>query len=95
MESTETLSLERKLRMYEAREAVLSRIGGETISAINLNLDRFLQATVTEVGKMMEVDRCDVMTLEGGVAAHNARVPARLRLRRAAVFIEPAKCLST
>lgn len=66
MESTETLSLERKLRMYEAREAVLSRIGGETISAINLNLDRFLQATVTEVGKMMDVDRCDVMTLEGG-----------------------------
>jgi two-component system response regulator HydG len=66
MESTETLSLERKLRMYEAREAVLSRIGGETISAINLNLDRFLQATVTEVGKMMEVDRCDVMTLAGG-----------------------------
>jgi two-component system response regulator HydG len=66
MESTETLSLERKLRMYEAREAVLSRIGGETISAINLNLDRFLQATVTEVGKMMEVDRCDVMTLTGG-----------------------------
>jgi two-component system, NtrC family, response regulator HydG len=65
-ETTETLSLERKLRMYEARETVLSRIGSETISAINLNLDRFLQATVNEVGKMMEVDRCDVMTLEGG-----------------------------
>ena len=45
---------------------MLSRIGGETFSAINLNLDRFLQATVTEVGKMMEVDRCDVMTLTGG-----------------------------
>src|SRR2546423_2377088 len=53
--------LERKLRMYQAREAILSRIGSETFSVINL--DHFLQATVTEVGKMMSVDRCDVMTL--------------------------------
>jgi transcriptional regulator with GAF, ATPase, and Fis domain len=53
--------LERKLRMYQAREAILSRIGSETFSVINL--DHFLQATVTEVGKMMGVDRCDVMTL--------------------------------
>src|SRR3954468_19683683 len=54
-------ALERKLRMYQAREAILSRIGSETFSVINL--DHFLQATVTEVGKMMGVDRCDVMTL--------------------------------
>jgi transcriptional regulator with GAF, ATPase, and Fis domain len=47
--------------MYQAREAILSRIGSETFSVINL--DHFLQATVTEVGKMMEVDRSDVMTL--------------------------------
>ncbi|HYP27993.1 MAG TPA: sigma 54-interacting transcriptional regulator [Blastocatellia bacterium] len=53
--------MERKLRMYEAREAILSRIGSETFSVINLDL--FLKATVNEVGKMMEVDRCDVMTL--------------------------------
>jgi transcriptional regulator with GAF, ATPase, and Fis domain len=59
--ATTTLGLERKLKMYEAREAILSRIGSETFSVINL--DHFLQATVTEVGKMMEVDRCDVMTL--------------------------------
>jgi transcriptional regulator with GAF, ATPase, and Fis domain len=54
-------SLERKLKMYQAREAILSRIGTETFSVINL--DHFLQATVTEIGKMMDVDRCDVMTL--------------------------------
>ena len=47
--------------MYQAREAILSRIGSETFSVINL--EHFLQATVTEVGKMMEVDRSDVMTL--------------------------------
>jgi len=57
----DTLSLERKLKMHEAREAILNRIGSETFSVINL--DHFLQATVTEVGKMMGVDRCDVMTL--------------------------------
>jgi len=57
----DTLSLERKLEMHEAREAILNRIGSETFSVINL--DHFLQATVTEVGKMMGVDRCDVMTL--------------------------------
>ena len=47
--------------MYQAREAILARIGSETFSVINL--DHFLPATVTEVGKMMEVDRSDVMTL--------------------------------
>src|SRR5215510_3526443 len=57
----DTLSLERKLKMHKAREAILSRIGSETFSVINL--DHFLQATVTEVGKMMAVDRCDVMSL--------------------------------
>ena len=59
--TAQLLSLERKLKMYQAREAILSRIGTETFSVINL--DHFLQATVTEVGKMMDVDRCDVMTL--------------------------------
>ncbi len=59
--TAQLLSLERKMKMYQAREAILSRIGTETFSVINL--DHFLQATVTEVGKMMDVDRCDVMTL--------------------------------
>ncbi|MFP5265718.1 MAG: sigma 54-interacting transcriptional regulator [Blastocatellia bacterium] len=61
MTAPQISSLERKLRMYQAREAILSRIGSETFSVINL--DHFLQGTVTEVGKMMEVDRSDVMTL--------------------------------
>src|SRR5436305_1564584 len=59
-------ALERKLHMYQAREAILSRIGSETFSVINP--DHFLQATVTEVGKMMGVDRCDVMTLTQQIA---------------------------
>jgi two-component system, NtrC family, response regulator HydG len=59
---SETLSLERKLRMYEAREAILDRIGSETFSVIDL--DHFLNATVAGLGRMMEVDRCNVMALE-------------------------------
>jgi len=50
--------------MYEAREAILSRVVGAASSVIDL--DSFLQATVTEVGKMMGVDRCDVMILSRG-----------------------------
>jgi transcriptional regulator with GAF, ATPase, and Fis domain len=57
----EMTSLERKLRLYEARERILNRVGSTSFSVIDL--DRFLQATVTEVGKMMGVDRCDIMML--------------------------------
>ncbi|HXG93673.1 MAG TPA: sigma 54-interacting transcriptional regulator [Blastocatellia bacterium] len=53
--------LERKLRMYEARGAIFSRISSETFSVINL--DHFLRGAVTEVGKMMGVDRSDAITL--------------------------------
>ncbi|MCS6884874.1 MAG: sigma-54-dependent Fis family transcriptional regulator [Acidobacteriota bacterium] len=55
----EAISLERKLQMYEARERILNRINPEINTAIDL--DKFLQGTVNELGKMMQVDRCDVM----------------------------------
>lgn len=55
----ETISLERKLQMYEARERILNRINPEINTAIDL--DKFLQGAVNELGKMMQVDRCDVM----------------------------------
>ncbi|HEY6331399.1 MAG TPA: sigma 54-interacting transcriptional regulator [Blastocatellia bacterium] len=54
-------SFERRLRMYEAREAILSRVSQATFSVLDPH--HFLRATVTEVGKMMEVDRCDIMML--------------------------------
>src|SRR5262244_4550201 len=59
VKNAETFSIERRLQMYEAREAILSRVASSAV----IDLDHFLQATVTEVGKMMGVDRCDVMTL--------------------------------
>src|SRR5215510_13245161 len=62
VKNAETLSTERRLQMYEAREAILSRVA----SAAVIDLDHFLQATVTEVGKMMGVDRCDIMVFSRG-----------------------------
>ncbi|MBI4851578.1 MAG: sigma 54-interacting transcriptional regulator [Acidobacteria bacterium] len=56
-----TISIERKLQMYAARERILDRINPEINKAIDLH--KFLQATVTELGKMMEVDRCDMMVV--------------------------------
>jgi len=52
-------NLKKKIKMYEDREAILNRISPEVCSVIDL--DKFLQATVNEVGKMMEVSRCDLM----------------------------------
>jgi len=59
--SQDTLTLDRKIGMYEARERILNRINPEINKAIDL--DKFLQGTVNELGKMMAVDRCDMMII--------------------------------
>ncbi len=59
LEHTETLSLERRVRMHEAREAIINRLSPNLRDGIDLN--RFLHAIVSELGRMMEVDRCDVL----------------------------------
>lgn len=56
--------LERKIKLYEAREAILNRISPEVCSVIDLA--NFLRATVNELGKMMEADRCDFAVYEDG-----------------------------
>ncbi len=54
------------IEMYETREAILSRINPDVVSVIDI--DKFLQAAVTEVGQRLSVDRCNVITPspEGG-----------------------------
>src|SRR5579884_43418 len=52
-----------KLRWYEAREAILNRISPELNSVIDI--DKFLLATVQELGKMMGVDKCDFIVPNG------------------------------
>ncbi len=50
---------EKLLEMYQARDAILSRINPEIVSVIDI--DRFLQAAVNEVGQRLAVDRCNVI----------------------------------
>jgi len=60
-DTAQSLSLERKIKMHEAREGIINRLALTLPSAINL--DRFLTVIVSELGRMMNVDRCDVIQL--------------------------------
>ncbi len=66
--------IEEKLRWYEAREAILKRISPELNSVIDI--DKFLIATVQELGKMMGVDKCDFIVPNGD---HTLRVEYEYR----------------
>src|SRR5215813_13885184 len=59
--SAQSLSLERKIKMHEAREGIIDRLALTLPDAISL--DRFLNVIVSELGRMMNVDRCDVIQL--------------------------------
>src|SRR5205085_10053226 len=61
LETEQSLSLERKLRLHEARESIIGRLASKLPSSINL--DSFLKVIVAELGRMMEVDRCDIIKL--------------------------------
>src|SRR5207249_9358875 len=60
-ETEQTLSLERKLKLHEARELIIGRLAADLPTSINL--DTFLRVIVSELGQMMEVDRCDIIKL--------------------------------
>src|SRR5207248_1197606 len=60
-EAQHSLSLERKLKLHEARESIIGRLAADLPTSINL--DSFLRVIVAELGQMMEVDRCDIIKL--------------------------------
>ena len=60
-DTQQSFSLEHKIRMYEAREAIINRLA--LAFPTTINLDRFLNVIVSELGRMMTVDRCDVIQL--------------------------------
>jgi transcriptional regulator with GAF, ATPase, and Fis domain len=60
-ETEPSLSLERKLKLHEARESIIGRLAADLPTSINL--DTFLGVIVAELGRMMEVDRCDIIKL--------------------------------
>src|SRR4028118_1798894 len=53
---------ERKNKMQEAREAIIERLA-QNFRPETIDLDRFLRAVVSEIGRMMNADRCDVIQL--------------------------------
>src|SRR5437762_5103040 len=61
LETEQSLSLERKLKLHEARESIIGRLAAKLPTSINL--DSFLKVIVAELGRMMEVDRCDIIKL--------------------------------
>jgi transcriptional regulator with GAF, ATPase, and Fis domain len=60
-EAEPSLSVERKLKLHEARESIIGRLAADLPTSINL--DTFLRVIVAELGRMMEVDRCDIIKL--------------------------------
>src|ERR1044072_122785 len=57
--TAQSLSLERKIKMHEAREGIINRLAMTLPHAINL--DRFLTVVVSALGRMMNVDRWEVI----------------------------------
>ncbi len=58
------LSLERKVSMHEAREAIIDRLARDLPTSIDL--ERFLNVVVSEIGRMLHADRCDLLQMSEG-----------------------------
>ena len=63
LDNSQALSLERKIRMHEAREGIITRLARDLPT--NIELERFLNVVVSEIGRMLEADRCDLLQLVG------------------------------
>ena len=59
-----TLSLERKAAMHDAREGIIDRLARDLPTSIDL--ERFLNVVVSEIGRMLQADRCDLLQLNAG-----------------------------
>ena len=64
IESPTVFPLERKIKMHEAREAIIDRLARDLPT--NIDLERFLNVVVSEIGKMMAADRCDLLQMTSG-----------------------------
>jgi len=64
IESPTVFPLERKIKMHEAREAIIDRLARDLPT--NIDLERFLNVVVSEIGRMMDADRCDLLQLTSG-----------------------------
>ncbi len=66
LEPGNALSLERRISMHEAREAIIDRLARDLPT--DIDLERFLNVVVSEIGRMLHADRCDLLQLNEGQA---------------------------
>jgi transcriptional regulator with GAF, ATPase, and Fis domain len=95
LDTTETLSLERKIQMHEAREAIIERLARDLPESIGI--ERFLNVVVSEIGRMLEADRCDVLQLVEGrelKISHEWRQDSKIPSSKGTVIPIDAKRLS-
>ncbi len=64
LDNPQKLSLERKIKMHEAREGIITRLARDLPA--NIEMERFLNVVVSEIGRMLEADRCDLLQLFEG-----------------------------
>ena len=79
IENTPTLPQERRRKMQEAREGIINRLARDLPT--NIDIERFLNVIVSEIGRMMGADRCDLLQLtegEGLRISHEWRVSAEI-----------------
>ena len=50
--------------MHEAREGIIERLARDLPTRIDL--EHFLNVVVSEIGRMLHADRCDLLQLEEG-----------------------------
>jgi transcriptional regulator with GAF, ATPase, and Fis domain len=69
--------------MHEARDGIITRLARDLPT--NIDLERFLNVVVSEIGRMLEADRCDLLQLVDGKELRinhewrrDARVPSSL-----------------
>ncbi len=79
----QALSLDRKIKMHEAREGIITRLARDLPT--NIELEHFLNVVVSEIGRMLEADRCDLLQLVEGKELRinhewrrNAKIPSSL-----------------
>jgi transcriptional regulator with GAF, ATPase, and Fis domain len=58
------LSPERRLSMQQARDAIIDRLARDLPT--DIDLERFLNAVVSELGRMLDADRCDLLQIREG-----------------------------
>ncbi len=63
-EPDNALTLERRISMHEAREAIIDRLARDLPT--DIDLERFLNVVVSEIGRMLQADRCDLLQLNEG-----------------------------